>query len=102
MAISPKLIDQLLEDYQSPSDLLGDDGLLQQLTKALLERALEGEITHHLGYKKHSSEGKNSGNSRNGSATKTLKGKRGQLQIDVPRDRTSEFEPQIVKKLFEK
>ena len=98
MAISPKLIDQLLEDYQSPSDLLGDNGLLQQLTKALLERALEGELTHHLGYKKHSPEGKNSGNSRNGSETKTLKGKRGQLQIDVPRDRASEFEPQIVKK----
>jgi putative transposase len=98
MAISPKLIDQLLEDYQSPADLLGDDGLLQQLTKALLERALEGELTHHLGYKKHSPEGRNSGNSRNGSETKTLKGKRGQLQIDVPRDRTSEFEPQIIKK----
>src|SRR5215211_575810 len=98
MAISPQLIDQLLEDYQSPSDLLGDDGLLQQLTKALLERALEGELTHHLGYKKHSPDGKNSGNSRNGSETKTLKGKRGQIQIDVPRDRTSEFEPQIVKK----
>jgi putative transposase len=98
MAISPQLIDQLLEDYQSPADLLGDDGLLQQLTKALLERALEGELTHHLGYKKHSPEGKNSGNSRNGSETKTLKGKRGQLQIDVPRDRTSEFEPQIIKK----
>lgn len=58
MAISPQLIDQLLEDYQSPSDLLGDDGLLQQLTKALLERTLEGEISHHLGYKKYSSEGK--------------------------------------------
>jgi len=70
----------------------------QQLTKALLEPALEGEITHHLGYKKHSAEGKNSGNSRNGSATKTFKGKRGQIQIDVPRDRASEFEPQIVKK----
>ena len=50
MAISPQLIDELLKDYQSPSDLLGDEGLLQQLTKALLERALEGEITHHLGW----------------------------------------------------
>jgi hypothetical protein len=80
MAISPKLIDQLLEDYQSPSDLLGDDGLFQQLTKALLERTLEGELTHHLGYKKHSKEGRNSGNSRNGSETKTLKGKRGRLR----------------------
>src|ERR1044072_7281925 len=98
MAISPKLIDDLLKDYQSPSDLLGQDGLLQQLTKALVERALQGELSHHLGYEKHSPKGKNTGNSRNGSSANTLKGKRGQLQIDVPRDGASEFEPQLVKK----
>src|SRR5215216_7504157 len=98
MAISPKLVDELLKDYQSPSDLLGEDGLLQQLTKALVERALQGELSHHLGYEKHSSKGKNSGNSRNGSSAKTLRGKRGQLQIEVPRDRTSDFEPQLIKK----
>ena len=78
--------------------MLGDNGLLQQLTKALVERALDGELTHHLGYEKHSSAGDNSGNSRNGTTPKTLKGKRGQVQIDVPRDRNSEFEPQLVKK----
>jgi putative transposase len=50
MAISPKLFDDLLNDYQSPSDLLGDNGLLQQLTKALVEWALQGELTHHLGW----------------------------------------------------
>jgi putative transposase len=98
MAISPKLVDEILKDYQSPSDLLGDNGLLQQLTKALVERALQGELTHHLGYDKHSTKGKNSGNSRNGSSAKTLRGKRGQVHIDVPRDRSSEFEPQLVKK----
>lgn len=98
MAISPKLIDEILKDYNSPDDLLGDNGLLQQLTKALLERALQGELTHHLGYEKHSPKGNNSGNSRNGSTAKTLRGKRGQVQIDVPRDRNSEFEPQLVKK----
>jgi putative transposase len=98
MAISPKLVDEILKDYQSPSDLLGDNGLLQQLTKALLERALQGELSHHLGYEKHSPKGKNSGNSRNGTSGKTLRGKRGQVHIDVPRDRTSEFEPQLVKK----
>ena len=98
MAISPKLIDEILKDYQSPDDLLGQDGLLQQLTKALVERALQGELTHHLGYDKHSTKGKNTGNSRNGSSAKILKGKRGQVQIDVPRDRSSEFEPQLVKK----
>lgn len=98
MAISPKLIDEILKDYNSPDDLLGDNGLLQQLTKALLERALQGELTHHLGYEKHSPKGNNSGNSRNGSTAKTLRGKRGQVQLDVPRDRNSEFEPQLVKK----
>jgi putative transposase len=96
--IRPELLDELLKDYQKPEDLLGDNGLLQQLTKALVERALQGELTHHLGYEKHDSVGDNSGNSRNGTTPKTMKGKRGQVQIDVPRDRNSEFEPQLVKK----
>jgi putative transposase len=96
--IRPELLDELLKDYKNPEDLLGQDGLLQQLTKALVERALDGELTHHLGYEKHSSAGDNSGNSRNGSTPKTMKGRRGQVQIDVPRDRNSEFEPQLVKK----
>lgn len=78
--------------------MFGDDGLLQQLTKAVVERALQGEMTHHLGYEKHLPEGHNSGNSRNGKSKKTIKRKRGQLQIDVPRDRASEFEPQLIKK----
>src|SRR5918912_764781 len=96
--IRPELLDELLKDYQKPEDLLGQDGLLQQLTKALVERALDGELTHHLGYEKHDPEGDNSGNSRNGTTPKTMKGKRGQVQIDVPRDRVSSFEPQLVKK----
>jgi putative transposase len=96
--IRPELLDELLKDYQKPEDLLGDNGLLQQLTKALVERALDGELTHHLGYEKHSSAGDNSGNSRNGTTPKTLRGKRGQVRLDVPRDRDSSFEPQLVKK----
>ena len=96
--IRPELLDELLKDYKKPDDLLGQDGLLQQLTKALVERALDGELTHHLGYEKHDAAGDNSGNSRNGTTPKTMRGKRGQVQIDVPRDRTSEFEPQLVKK----
>lgn len=96
--IRPELLDELLKDYRKPEDLLGQDGLLQQLTKALVERALDGELTHHLGYEKHDSSGDNTGNSRNGTSPKTMKGKRGQVQIDVPRDRNSEFEPQLVKK----
>ena len=73
-------------------------GLLDQLSKALLERALQGEMTHHLGYQKHDPSGHNSGNSRNGTSAKTVKGKRGQVQISVPRDRNSEFEPQLIPK----
>ena len=98
MPITPELLDELLKDYKSPDDMFGNDGLLQQLTKAVLERALQGEITHHLGYEKHHIAGKDSGNSRNGKSSKTIKGKRGQVEIDVPRDRESSFAPQLIKK----
>ena len=77
---------------------MGEYGLLKQLTKAVLERALKAELSHHLGYEKHSPSGKNSGNSRNGKTKKTLKGDFGTLPIDVPRDRDSSFEPKIVPK----
>lgn len=98
MPITPELLDELLKDYNSPDDMFGNDGLLQQLTKAVLERALEGELTHHLGYEKHDPAGQHTGNSRNGKSQKTIKGKRGQVHIDVPRDRASSFAPQIIKK----
>lgn len=98
MPITPELLDELLKDYKSPEDMFGHDGLLQQLTKAVVERALQGEMTHHLGYEKHSPAGNNTGNSRNGKSKKTIRGKRGQVEIDVPRDRRSEFEPQLIKK----
>lgn len=98
MPISREVLDELLKEYKNPEDLLGDQGILQQLTKALVERALEGELTHQLGYDKHSPAGHNTGNSRNGTTPKTVKGKRGEMRINVPRDRNSEFEPQLVKK----
>lgn len=98
MPISREVLDELLKEYKNPNDLLGDGGILQQLTKALVERALEGELTNHLGYEKHSAEGDNTGNSRNGTTPKTVKGKRGEMRVKVPRDRKSEFEPQLVKK----
>ncbi len=98
MPITPELLDELLKDYESPDDMFGNDGLFQQLTKAVLERALQGEMTHHLGYEKHSSAGQHTGNSRNGKSKKTIKGKRGQIEIEVPRDRESSFEPQLIKK----
>src|ERR1700680_2296019 len=74
MAIDLKLIGKLLADYKSPEDIIGENGLLKQLTKALLERAMQAELTDHLGYEKHDPAGHNSGNSRNGGTTKTLKG----------------------------
>jgi len=96
--INIDLIDQLLKDYQSPEDVLGENGLLKQLTKAVLERAMQAELSHHLGYEKHSLKGNNSGNSRNGNSKKTLKGDFGTLPIDVPRDRNATFEPKIIPK----
>jgi len=98
MPITSEVLDELLKEYKTPEDMLGNDGLLQQLTKALVERALEGEMTHHLGYPPHDAVGDNSGNSRNGKSKKKITGKRGTVEIDVPRDRRAEFEPQLVKK----
>jgi len=71
--IPPELIDELLKGYKSPEDITGSDGILKQLTKALLERALESELTHELGYEKHRRTDKVKSNSRNGSSSKTLK-----------------------------
>ncbi|MEV6012871.1 IS256 family transposase [Streptomyces sp. NPDC051976] len=78
--------------------LTGAGGLLQQLTKRVLESALEGEITDHLGYDKHDPAGKNSGNSRNGSRSKTVLTDVGPVEVKVPRDVEGSFEPQIVRK----
>ena len=96
--VNPDLIDELLKDYKKPEDIIGDNGLLKQLTKAILERALESELTHELGYEKHSRPAKPSVNARNGTSPKTLKTDHGNLELSIPRDRNSEFEPQIVKK----
>jgi putative transposase len=98
MAIDLKLIDKLLADYQKPEDIIGENGLLKQLTKALLERAMQAEMTEHLGYEKHDTAGHNSGNSRNGATTKTLKGDFGELALETPRDRNASFEPKIIGK----
>src|SRR5213079_2561678 len=98
MAIDLKLIDKLLADYKKPEDIIGENGLLKQLTKALLERAMQAEITDHLGYAKHDQAGNNSGNSRNGKTTKALKGDFGELPLETPRDRNGTFAPKIVAK----
>ena len=78
--------------------LTGEGGLLQQLTKRVLESALEGGITDHVGYDKHDATGRNSGNSRNGTRSKTVLTDVGPVEVKVPRDTAGTFEPQIVKK----
>src|SRR5512140_420154 len=98
MAITDAVLNELLKDYQKPEDLLGKDGLLKQLQKRLLEKAMGAELTEHLGYDKHDAAGDNSGNSRNGTSPKTLKGEFGNLALETPRDRNGTFEPQIVAK----
>jgi putative transposase len=98
MPIKPEHLDELLAGYEKPEDLLGEEGLFKQLKKALLERALGAELTHHLGYEKGDPAGRGSGNHRNGSHPKTVLTEDGALEIDVPRDRNSSFEPQIVPK----
>ena len=98
MATQDELLDDLMKNYKKPEDLIGENGLLKQLTKALVERAMKAEMTDHLGYDKHDPAGKKSGNSRNGSSKKTIKGEFGNLEIAVPRDRNSTFEPVIVPK----
>src|SRR6201984_1572056 len=98
MAIDNKLIDQLLTDYKKPEDIIGENGLLKELTKAILERALQAEMTDHLGYEKHEPAGHHRGNTRNGKSPKTLKGDFGELELETPRDRQATFEPKIVAK----
>jgi putative transposase len=98
MTIDPKLVDELLVNYKKPEDIIGENGLLKQLTKALLERALSAELTEHVGYDKHDPAGYNSGNSRNGSSKKKLKGEFGEIELETPRDRNGSFEPEIVSK----
>jgi putative transposase len=90
-------LDELLAG-KSTAEIVGPGGLLKQLTKSLLERAMNAELTHHLGYGKHELEGRGSGNSRNGQSRKTVQGDFGAVEIGVPRDRNGTFEPKILPK----
>ncbi len=92
-----ELLDQLLEG-RSPEEIMGGGGLVDEITKRLMERVLEGELTEHLGYEKHAREGHNGGNSRNGLTRKRVKTDRSELEIEVPRDREGTFEPKFVPK----
>ncbi len=92
------LIDELLKDVSDPKDILGKNGLLKQLTKRLVERTLEAELTNHLGYEAHEYKGHGTGNNRNGKGNKTVQSETGAIEIEVPRDRNATFEPQLIKK----
>lgn len=92
------LIDELLEDVSDPKDILGKNGLLKQLTKRLVERTLEAELTDHLGYGPHEPKGHGTGNNRNGKGEKTVQSETGAIDIKVPRDRNGTFEPKLIKK----
>jgi putative transposase len=98
MAITPEILKELLKGYEKPEDLMGKDGILKQLTKALVETAMGAELTNHLGYEKGDRAGKKSSNHRNGGSKKTLIGEDGPVEIEVPRDREGTFEPQIIPK----
>ena len=93
-----KLADSLLTNYKKPEDLIGENGLLKQLTKMLVERALEAEMTEHLGHDRSEAVTNDTGNARNGHSGKTLKGDFGELPLEIPRDRQGSFEPQLVAK----
>jgi len=93
-----ELLDELLADCASPEEIPGKNGLLKQLTKGLVERALEGELNAHLGYEPYDTKTKSTSNSRNGKSRKQLQTESGTVEIEVPRDRDGSFEPQLVQK----
>jgi putative transposase len=96
--ISDEILDGLIGSAKTQGDLFGSEGILKELSKRLMERMLESEMTHHLGYEKHAVEGKNTGNSRNGKTIKTVKTGNGDITVEIPRDRTATFEPMLVGK----
>ena len=96
--IIDQIIDQLDLSGMTQDELFGKDGLARYLTSRLLNKVLEAEMDIHLGYKKNSNEGDNSGNSRNGYSKKTVLTRDQEVELNVPRDRNSEFEPEIVPK----
>ena len=98
MEIKREVLDELLKGIKTQDDLAGPNGLLKAISKALLERMLEGELTHHLGYEKSDPAGYGSGKSRNGKIRKTLKNEQEEIEVAVPRDRQGTVEPQLIRK----
>jgi transposase-like protein len=98
MAITKEVLDELMKGYKGPDDFYGPEGIIKQLSKALIERAMQAELTEQIGYEKNQSGEKPSGNRRNGKSTKTLRTDQGPMEIEVPRDRDGGFEPAIIPK----
>jgi transposase-like protein len=98
MAITKEVLDELLKEYKGPDDFYGPDGIMKQLSKALIERAMQAELTEQKKKKKNESGEKETANRRNGKSSKTLRTDQGPMEIAVPRDRDGEFEPKIIPK----
>ena len=101
MKLSEEAIAQLVNDLEkakSYEDLMGKDGAIKKILKSSLENMLDTELSEHLGYEKHSPLGANTGNSRNGKTRKTIKTDEGKIELTIPRDRSSTFDPVVVKK----
>ena len=101
MKLSEEAISQLVSDLEkarSYEDLMGKDGAIKKILKTSLENMLDAELSEHLGYEKHSPLGSNTGNSRNGKTHKSIKTDEGQIDLTIPRDRNSTFDPIVVKK----
>ena len=101
MKLSEEAIEQLVKDLEkakSYKDLMGKDGAIKKLLKSSLENILESELSEHLGYEKNSPYGIHSGNNRNGKTHKTIKTDEGKIELTIPRDRNSSFDPVVVKK----
>jgi putative transposase len=97
MSFKKELLDELLKNSKTQDDLFGEDGVFKQLKKALVQRALEAEMSHHLGYEKNE-QSKSAGNYRNGTSSKKLLTDQGDLEVNIPRDRHGNFEPKLVGK----
>lgn len=97
-ALPNDLFDSLLSNYKKLEDLIGENGLLKQLTKVLVERALQAEMTEELGHNKHEPVTNIAGNASNGKSQKTLKGEFGELTIEITREREGSFEPKLIYK----
>ena len=98
MAIRKEILDELIKDCKNPEQFYGPNGLMKQLTKAVVERMMEAELTEQLGYEKSDPAEKETTNRRNGKTAKTLRTDHGPMEIEAPRDRDGEFDPQVIPK----